>query len=148
MHLRTRNHRVIVCFFRETEDLLLYVRCIAHAYSFNAQKMIHCSFQFSQQGELTQQYFKQIETQRHNVLFIPFLFWFLKDNINKHRFSFAFPNLINSVIKGQHNPSLSIVIMLTDKFDSFTVQQLLYVLLCFGFIKYTSLVSNCFFSKT
>ena len=58
MHLRTRNHRVIVCFFRETEDLLLYVRCIAHAYSFNAQKMIHCSFQFSQQGELTQQYFK------------------------------------------------------------------------------------------
>lgn len=39
MHLRTQNHRrVIICFFRETEDLLLYVRCIAHAYSFNAQK--------------------------------------------------------------------------------------------------------------
>ena len=42
MHLRlmhTKNHRrVIICFFRETEDLLLYVRCIAHAYSLNAQK--------------------------------------------------------------------------------------------------------------
>ena len=38
MHLRTQNHRVIICFFRETEDLLLYVRCIAHAYSLNAQK--------------------------------------------------------------------------------------------------------------
>ena len=26
MHLRTQNHRrVIICFFRETEDLLLYV---------------------------------------------------------------------------------------------------------------------------
>jgi len=39
MHLRTQIHRsVIICFFRETEDLLLYVRCIAHAYSLNAQK--------------------------------------------------------------------------------------------------------------
>ena len=40
MHLRAQNHRrVIICFFRETEDLLLLcTRCIAHAYSLNAQK--------------------------------------------------------------------------------------------------------------
>ena len=63
------------------------MRDIAHAYFFNAQKMMHCSFQGSQQGELNKSYFEYTEEiqQQNELLLQGMVFYYIMTGITTSR---------------------------------------------------------------